>query len=282
MPTRERRLKREASEREFLKARSALMRSIQRTNRAFGSRMSIDQIVDVPTPAQARKMGKMELDRATKRIREARTNETGEKVTFVPTDQEGGRVIKVPTKTYNKAMSDLGKSNKEIKRRGDVLSKAKPSSQTRNRRVIDPTSRTSGTEPISPFEAFVRGARGIFDRIMDRFRRTSETYGRRKEAWKVSDERMRSNYMSMLNRYGRPDIARRIGNLSLRQFLYLVHTGNLRGYLQLLGLTYSHKSDDDLDAIEDERSRYEGEQGILDSLEAEIDEAEGVTWDDED
>lgn len=281
MPTRERRLRREASEKEFLQARSALMRSIQRTNKAFGSSMKIDQIVDVPTPAQAKRMSKRELDRATRRIREARTDEAGNKVTYVPMDQAGSKVMKVPTKTYNKAMSDLGKSNKEVKRRADVLDKAKVSTPFPTRRVIDTTSRYSGTEPLTPYKAFVRGARG-HDKIMERFERTGETYGRRQEAWRRSDERMRSNFMSMLRRYGRPDIANRIGNLSMRQFLYLVHNGNLRGFLQLLGLTYSHKSDDDLDSIEEERSKFRGEQDIIDAMSRSIDEAAGATWDDED
>lgn len=227
------------TEQEFLKARSALMRSIQRTNKAFGSSMKISDIVDVPTPAQAKKMSAAELRAANKRIKEARTGNQGEKMTFVPTG--AGGVTKVPTKDYNEAMANLGKRNKAARERIEGISSAvvpaEEGAHMVGMRTIS-TMKESKIRPlneINPMMAFVGGgARGNVDEIRKRFAGRGKEFINAPRDWQRGDELMRQNFLKML---GLHDVESKklLQKLTREQLLWAVYERNLPSLLEQSG-----------------------------------------------
>lgn len=227
------------TEQEFLKARSALMRSIQRTNKAFGSSMKISDIVDVPTPAQAKKMSAAELRAANKRIKEARTGNQGEKMTFVPTG--AGGVTKVPTKDYNAAIANLGKRNKAARERIEGISSAvvpaEEGAHMVGMRTIS-TMKESKIRPlneINPMMAFVGGgARGNVDEIRKRFAGRGKEFINAPRDWQRGDELMRQNFLKML---GLHDVESKklLQKLTREQLLWAVYERNLPSLLEQSG-----------------------------------------------
>jgi len=227
------------TEQEFLKARSALMRSIQRTNKAFGSSMKISDIVDVPTPAQAKKMSAAELRAANKRIKEARTGNQGEKMTFVPTGVGG--VTRVPTKDYNEAMANLGKRNKAARERIEGISSAvvpaEEGAHMVGMRTIS-TMKESKIRPlneINPMMAFVGGgARGNVDEIRKRFAGRGKEFINAPRDWQRGDELMRQNFLKML---GLHDVESKklLQKLTREQLLWAVYERNLPSLLEQSG-----------------------------------------------
>lgn len=227
------------TEQEFLKARSALMRSIQRTNKAFGSSMKISDIVDVPTPAQAKKMSAAELRQANKRIKEARTGSQGEKMTFVPTG--AGGVTKVPTKDYNAAMANLGKRNRAARERIEGISSAIVPTEKGARMVSMKTvstmqeSKIRPLNEINPMMAFIGGgARGNVDEIRKRFAGRGKEFVNAPRDWQRGDELMRRNFLKML---GLHDIESRkiLQKLTREQLLWAVYERNLPSLLEQSG-----------------------------------------------
>lgn len=227
------------TEQEFLKARSALMRSIQRTNKAFGSSMKISDIVDVPTPAQAKKMSAAELRAANKRIKEARTGNQGEKMTFVPTG--AGGVTKVPTKDYNAAMANLGKRNRAARERLEGISSAIVPAEKGARMVGMKTvttmqeSKIRPLNEINPMMAFIGGgARGNVDEIRKRFAGRGKEFVNAPRDWQRGDELMRQNFLKML---GLHDVESRkiLQKLTREQLLWAVYERNLPSLLEQSG-----------------------------------------------
>ena len=224
------------TESDYLKARSALMRSIQRTNKAFGSDIKISDIVDVPTPAQAKKMSAAELRKMTRRIQSAR-KDRGEQVTFVPTG--AGGVTKVRTKDYNAAMAALGKRNKALQQRLDVIEKAKVPKVTGARpvsaRKIQPDkskSKVIPVEKLDPMTAFIGGrALGNVDEIQKRFKSRGKVFAEAPREWKKSDEVMRSNFLKMLGLHD-VGLAKKLEKLSEKQLLWAVYEGNLSSLIE--------------------------------------------------
>lgn len=227
------------TEQEFLKARSALMRSIQRTNKAFGSNMKISDIVDVPTPAQAKKMSAAELRAANKRIKEARTGNQGEKMTFVPTG--AGGVTKVPTKDYNAAMANLGKRNRAARERISGISSAvvptEKGAHMVGMRTIS-TMQESKIRPlneINPMMAFIGGgARGNVDEIRKRFAGRGKEFANAPRDWQRGDELMRQNFLRMLGLHD-AESKKLLQKLSREQLLWAVYERNLPSLLEQSG-----------------------------------------------
>lgn len=224
------------TESDYLKARSALMRSIQRTNKAFGSDIKISDIVDVPTPAQAKKMSAAELRKMTRRIQSART-EKGEQVTFVPTG--AGGVTRVKTKDYNAAMSALGKRNKALQKRLDVIEKAKVP-KTKNARPVSARkvqpdkskSKVMPVEKIDPMTAFLGGkAFGNVDEIKKRFKDRGKIFAEAPREWKKNDELMRKNFLKMLG-FHDAGLAKKLEKLTDQQLLWATYEGNLPALLE--------------------------------------------------
>lgn len=224
------------TESDYLKARSALMRSIQRTNKSFGSDIKISDIVDVPTPAQAKKMSAAELRKMTRRIQSART-EKGEKVTFVPTG--AGGVTKVRTKDYNAAMAALGKRNKALQQRLDVIEKAKVPKSAGARpvsaRKVQPDkskSKVMPVEKIDPMTAFVGGkAFGNVDEIQKRFKDRGKVFAEAPREWKKNDEIMRKNFLKMIG-FHDAGLAKKLEKLTNQQLLWATYEGNLPALLE--------------------------------------------------
>ena len=224
------------TESDYLKARSALMRSIQRTNKAFGSNIKISDIVDVPTPAQAKKMSAAELRKMTRRIQSAR-KDRGEQVTFVPTG--AGGITKVRTKDYNAAMAALGKRNKALQQRLDVIGKAKvpkvAGARPVSARKIQPDKSKSKVIPIEkldPMTAFIGGrAFGNVDEIQKRFKARGKVFAEAPREWKKSDEVMRSNFLKMLGLHD-VGLAKKLEKLSEKQLLWAVYEGNLSSLIE--------------------------------------------------
>lgn len=225
------------TEQEYLKARSAFMRSLQRTNKAFGSSMKISDIVNVPTPAQAKKMSAAELRKATKDIKAARTGKNGEKMTFVPTGT--GSATRVPTKDYNAAMSNLGKRNKAVRERMGVLDTAvvpagtvKPVS-SRKVQTWHGESKITPMFEIDPMVAFVGGKGfGNVDEISRRFSERGEEFAKAPREWKKSDDTMRKNFTKMM---GVHDLylENLLEGLDEKQFLWAVYEGNLMNLMEV-------------------------------------------------
>lgn len=250
------------TEQEFLKARSALMRSIQRTNKAFGSSMKISDIVDVPTPAQAKKMSAAELRAANKRIKEARTGNEGEKMTFVPTGVGG--VTRVPTKDYNAAMANLGKRNKALRERLDVVQEARKPKKggarpvsARNVQAGYGQSKITPIDEIDPMTAFIGGAaRGNVDEITKRFSDRGKIYAQAPRAWRERDALMRKNFEKLIKQSGNAGLIKKFQSLSDKQVLWATYEGNLPAFLEAAGYAdykYAKKSNrpgGDLDSKE--------------------------------
>lgn len=219
------------TEQDYLRARGALMRSIQRTNKAFGSNIKISDIVDVPTPAQAKKMSAAELRKMTRRIQSART-EKGQKMTFVPTGIGG--VTKVPTKDYNAAMSNLGKRNKALRHRMSAIDSAIVPTRERARTVgvrkvktWRGESKIMPTEELDPMTAFIGGnARGNVDEILKRFASRGEIYAKAQREWAKSDETMRKNFTRMMGIHDQ-ELERLLKRLTNEQLLWAVYERNL-------------------------------------------------------
>lgn len=224
------------TESDYLKARSALMRSIQRTNKAFGSNIKISDIVDVPTPAQAKKMSAAELRKMTRRIQSAR-KDRGEQVTFVPTG--AGGVTKVRTKDYNAAMAALGKRNKALQQRLDVIERAKVPKVTGARpvsaRKVQPDkglSKVMPVEKIDPITAFVGGrAFGNVDEIQRRFKDRGKVFAEAPREWKKNDEIMRKNFLKMIG-FHDAGLAKKLERLTNQQLLWATYEGNLPALLE--------------------------------------------------
>ena len=224
------------TESDYLKARSALMRSIQRTNKAFGSDIKISDIVDVPTPAQAKKMSAAELRKMTRRIQSAR-KEKGEQVTFVPTG--AGGVTKVRTKDYNAAMAALGKRNKALQQRLDVIEKAKvpkfAGARPVSARKVQPDkglSKVMPVEKIDPMTAFVGGkALGNVDEIKRRFKDRGKVFAEVPREWKKNDEIMRKNFLKMIG-FHDAGLAKKLEKLTNQQLLWATYEGNLPALLE--------------------------------------------------
>ena len=227
------------TESDYLKARSALMRSIQRTNKAFGSNIKISDIVDVPTPAQAKKMSAAELRKMTRRIQSAR-KDRGEQVTFVPTG--AGGVTKVSTKDYNAAMAALGKRNKALQKRMMIVQAAKTPKNRRYAKAIPVSawkmqtdkgmSKVMPVEKIDPMTAFVGGkAFGNVDEIQRRFKDRGKVFAEAPREWKKSDEVMRSNFLKMLGLHD-VGLAKKLEKLSEKQLLWAVYEGNLSSLIE--------------------------------------------------
>lgn len=220
------------------------MRSIQRTNKAFGSSIKLSDIVDVPTPAQARKMSAAELRAATRRLNDARRTKDGEKATFVPTGTGG--VTKVPTKDYNAAMSNLGKGNRALEERRRVVEGADvPKEALKGARPVSMRDVTSGRtskiqslETVDPFTAFIGGkATGNVDEIVKRFHERGRIYAERPRKWKEQDDRMKSNFIRTLEAAGRRDIIEKLNKLSSNQLLWAVYERNFGSYITALALS---------------------------------------------
>lgn len=224
------------TESDYLKARSALMRSIQRTNKAFGSNIKLSDIVDVPTPAQAKKMSAAELRKMTRRIQSAR-KERGEQVTFVPTGT--GSVTKVRTKDYNAAMAALGKRNKALQQRLDVIERARVPKATGARpvsaRKVQPDkglSKVMPVEKIDPMTAFVGGrALGNVDEIQRRFKDRGKVFAEAPREWKKNDEIMRKNFLKMIG-FHDAGLAKKLEKLTNQQLLWATYEGNLPALLE--------------------------------------------------
>ena len=252
------------SEREYINARNALMRSIQRTNKAFGSSMKLSDIVDVPTPAQAKKMSYKELKAATRKIQKARKNDKGEKVTYVPTGT--GNVAKVPTKDYNAAMSELGKTNAALRQRLSPLSKARPAEKKRRegtragrrQRTLDGAkpasafdvqasrgqSKVTPTREFTPSEVFTGGkARGNVDEIVKRFKNRGRHVASKPRKWKESDAQMRKNFEKMFEATGQTDILDKLRSLTDEQLLWAVYEENFGAMIDLVGFNYRNATD---------------------------------------
>ena len=220
------------------------MRSIQRTNKAFGSSIKLSDIVDVPTPAQAKKMSASELRAATRRLNRARKTDKGEKATFVPTGTGG--VTKVPTKDYNAAMSNLGKSNRALEERRKVIEGAEvPKEALKGARPVSMRDVTSGRtskiqslETVDPFTAFIGGkATGNVDEIVKRFHERGRIYAERPRKWKEQDDLMKSNFIRTLEAAGRSDIIAKLNKLSRNQLLWAVYERNFGSYITALALS---------------------------------------------
>ena len=239
------------TEQDYLRARGALMRSIQRTNKAFGSNIKISDIVDVPTPAQAKKMSAAELRKMTRRIQSARTDK-GQKMTFVPTGT--GQVTKVPTKNYNAAMSNLGKRNKALRERLDTLSSA-VLPKGRGARPVSARSVQSGygqskitpVNELDPMTAFIGGkARGNVDEIRKRFEERGKKYGTAPREWTKRDELMRKNFEKLISQSGNDALIKKFKSLSDRQLLWATYEGNLPAFLEAAGYAdYRYKARSD-------------------------------------
>lgn len=232
------------TEQEYIRARNAAMRSIQRTNRAFGSNIKLSDIVDVPTPAQARRMSAAELRAATRRLNEARRTDEGEKVTFVPTGTGG--VTRVLTKDYNAAMSNLAKGNKALEERRKVIEGAEvPKEALKGARPVSMRDVTSGRtskiqslETVDPFTAFIGGkATGNVDEIVKRFHERGRIYAERPRKWKEQDDRMKGNFIRTLEAAGRSDIIEKLNKLSRNQLLWAVYERNFGSYITSLALS---------------------------------------------
>lgn len=232
------------TEQEYIRARNAAMRSIQRTNKAFGSSIKLSDIVDVPTPAQAKKMSAAELRAATRRLNDARRTKDGEKATFVPTGTGG--VTKVPTKDYNAAMSNLAKGNKALEERRKVIEGAEvPKEALKGARPVSMRDVTSGRtskiqslETVDPFTAFVGGkATGNVDEIAKRFHERGRIYAERPRKWKEQDDRMKANFIRTLEAAGRSDIIAKLNKLSRNQLLWAVYERNFGSYITALALS---------------------------------------------
>lgn len=226
------------TESDYLKARSALMRSIQRTNKAFGSNIKISDIVDVPTPAQAKKMSAAELRKMTRRIQSAR-KDRGEQVTFVPTG--AGGVTKVSTKDYNAAMAALGKRNKALQKRMMIVQAAKTPKNRRYAKAIPVSawkmqtdkgmSKVMPVEKIDPMTAFVGGkAFGNVDEIQRRFKDRGKVFAEAPRAWKKNDEIMRKNFLKMIG-FHDAGLAKKLEKLTNQQLLWATYEGNLPALL---------------------------------------------------
>lgn len=233
------------TEQEYIRARNAAMRSIQRTNKAFGSNIKLSDIVDVPTPAQAKKMSAAELRAATRRLNRARKTDKNEKATFVPTGTGG--VTKVSTKDYNAAMSALGKANAALRKRIDVVSRAKPAPKGRGARPAGAqtvqgsygASKVIPINEIDPFTAFIGGkATGNVDEIMRRFQARGRVFAQRPRAWKESDSLMRRNFEKMFRVTGHDEILAKLKRLTDEQFLWAVYNENLAEFVNLVGMRY--------------------------------------------
>ena len=220
------------------------MRSIQRTNKAFGSSIKLSDIVDVPTPAQAKKMSAAELRAATRRLNDARRTKDGEKATFVPTGTGG--VTKVPTKDYNAAMSNLAKGNKALVERRKVIEGAEvPKEALKGARPVSMrdvtpgrTSKIQSLETVDPFTAFIGGkATGNVDEIAKRFHERGRIYAERPRKWKEQDERMKANFIKTLEAAGRRDIIEKLNKLSRDQLLWAVYERNFGSYITALALS---------------------------------------------
>lgn len=232
------------TEQEYIRARNAAMRSIQRTNKAFGSSIKLSDIVDVPTPAQARRMSAAELRAATRRLEDARRTKDGEKATFVPTGTGG--VAKVPTKDYNAAMSNLGKGNRALEERRRVVEGAEvPKEALKGARPVSMRDVTSGRtskiqslETVDPFTAFIGGkATGNVDEIVKRFHERGRIYAERPRKWKEQDDRMKANFIRTLEAAGRNDIVAKLNKLSRNQLLWAVYERNFGSYVTALALS---------------------------------------------
>lgn len=232
------------SEREYINARNALMRSIQRTNKAFGSSMKLSDIVDVPTPAQAKKMSYKELKAATKKIQKARKNDKGENVTYVPTGT--GNIVKIPLKEYNRAMSALGKSNKALRERMSFLERARLPKKSGGKKakpvsVFDVQasrgqSKVTPTKEVTPAMAFTGGkAKGNVVEILKRFQEGWKVYAKRPREWKQSDDLMKSNFKRILMAAGRGDLYEKFKSLSDERLLWALYERNLGDYMTALG-----------------------------------------------
>ena len=220
------------------------MRSIQRTNKAFGSSIKLSDIVDVPTPAQARNMSAAELRAATRRLNRARKTDKGEKATFVPTGTGG--VTKVPTKDYNAAMSNIAKGNKALEERRKVIEgavvpkEALKGARPVSMRDVTPgrTSKIQSLETVDPFTAFIGGkATGNVDEIVKRFHERGRIYAERPRKWKEQDDRMKANFIKTLEAAGRSDIIKKMSKLSRNQLLWAVYERNFGSYITALALS---------------------------------------------
>lgn len=232
------------TEQEYIRARNAAMRSIQRTNKAFGSNIKLSDVVDVPTPAQAKRMSAAELRAATRRLNDARRNEDGEKLTFVPTGTGG--VTRVLTKDYNAAMSNLAKGNKALEERRKVIEGAEvPKEALKGARPVSMREVTSGRtskiqslETVDPFTAFIGGkATGNVDEIVKRFHERGRIYAERPRKWKEQDDRMKGNFIKTLEAAGRSDIIEKLNKLSRNQLLWAVYERNFGSYITALALS---------------------------------------------
>lgn len=232
------------TEQEYIRARNAAMRSIQRTNKAFGSSIKLSDIVDVPTPAQAKKMSAAELRAATRKLNRARKTDKGEKATFVPTGTGG--VTKVPTKDYNAAMSNIAKGNKALEERRKVIEGAEvPKEALKGARPVSMRDVTSGRtskiqslETVDPFTAFIGGkATGNVDEIAKRFHERGRIYAERPRKWKEQDDRMKANFIKTLEAAGRRDIIDKLNKLSRNQLLWAVYERNFGSYITALALS---------------------------------------------
>lgn len=232
------------SEREYINARNALMRSIQRTNKAFGSNMKLTDIVDVPTPSQAKKMSYKELKAATKKIQKARVDDKGEKLTYVPTGT--GNIAKIPLKDYNRAMSALGKSNKALRERMSFLERARLPKKSGGKKakpvsVFDVQasrgqSKVTPTKEVTPAMAFTGGkAKGNVDEILKRFQEGWKVYAKRPREWKQSDDLMKANFKRILMSAGRGDLYEKFKSLTDERLLWALYERNLGDYMTALG-----------------------------------------------
>ena len=231
------------SEQEYINARKALQRQLQRTNKAFGSSMRIQDIVDVPTPAQAKKMSYKELKAATRKIEKARKDNRGQKVTFVPTGVPG-QVAKVPTKDYNAAMANLGKANKAMRERNDILNAARPPKK-RGVRPVSTRDVNVSKSKITPFEQFNPAAvftggsaKGNIDKIIERFQKRGRMFAKKPRDWQEQDKVMRKNFERMFRDSMRYDLLEKLDKLSNEQFLWLMYENNFSAMVDMLGLRY--------------------------------------------
>ena len=202
------------------------MRSIQRTNKAFGSSIKLSDIVDVPTPAQARKMSAAELRAATRRLNRARKRDKGEKATFVRAGTGG----------VTKALEERRKVIEGAVVPKEALKGARPVSM----RDVTPgrTSKIQSLETVDPFTAFIAGkATGNVDEIAKRFHDRGRIYAERPRKWKEQDDRMKANFIKTLEAAGRSDIIEKLNKLSRNQLLWAVYERNFGSYITALALS---------------------------------------------